>query len=154
MFKKLREKFFRKDAATSDPDGKQAAAAQEAATAEFIAVMESFERTAQPYHELVERARVQAGRLADTGKVERGLSGQLQDALTDIRATEAQIQETREAAGDLSGAALARFETAAGRIAVAHAGIEDAIKALKLAKIEFDSLRDDDDDYDDDFDGD
>ncbi|MEM9104381.1 MAG: hypothetical protein AAGC96_01900 [Pseudomonadota bacterium] len=151
MFKKLREKLSGKDSSDTLPadDG------QAGAVAEFIAVMDSFDKMSQPFHDLAEKGRAHAEKVAETGKVDHKITSQLEDALTDIRATEVQIQETREAAGDLSEAALARFETTADKIADVEQALEDAIKAIKVAKIDFESERYDDDDDDDfDFDGD
>ena len=146
MFKKLRDMLSGKDGPEGPGDAD--------AAAEFIAVMESFEKTSQPFHELAEKARAHAEKVAETGKLDHRLSSRLEEALKEIRATELQVEETREAAGDLSEAALARFETTAGRIGDVRGAIEEAIRSLKLARIEFESLREDDDDYDDDFDGD
>ncbi len=151
MFKKLREKLSGK----SVSDDLQAGDRDAGAVAEFIAVMDSFDKMSQPFHDLAEKGQAHAEKVAETGKVDHSISSQLEDALTDIRATEAQIQETREAAGDLSEAALARFETTADKIADVERAIEDAIKSIKVAKIDFESMRYDDDDDDDyDFDGD
>lgn len=151
MFKKLREKLAGKNSS----DNLQADDGPSGAVAEFIAVMDSFDKMSQPFHDLAEKGRAHAEKVAETGKVDNSIVSQLEDALTEIRATETQIQETREAAGDLSEAALARFETTADKIGDVETAIEEAIKSIKFAKIDFESERYDDDDDDDfDFDGD
>ena len=105
--------------------------------------------------ELAEEARANAEAVSQTGKVEQAFLGRLEDALTEIRVAEVQIEETLEAAGDLSPAAQARFETAADKIADVHSTVEAAIHEIRMAKADFESLRDEDDNGDDDdFDGD
>jgi hypothetical protein len=145
----------------NEPEGRpdanaplNAAQGEDGSGAEFIAVMASFENLCQPYLELADEAHLHAETVAQTGKIDAGLVSRLQDALTEIRTAEIQVEETREAAGELSQAALTRFETTADKIADVHSAAEEALKVLQMAKIDYESLREDEDDDDDDFDSD
>lgn len=156
MFKKLRAKWLlRSRSATQPADGASSFAVEDSVgpCAEFIAAMDGFENRCQPILELAEQAPAHAEAISETGKTDQAFLGRLEDALTEIRLAEVQIEETLETAGDLTPAAQARFETAADKIADVHSSVEAALQQIRMAKVDFDSLRDDDDD-DDDFDGD
>ncbi|MCP4316681.1 MAG: hypothetical protein GY789_11890 [Hyphomicrobiales bacterium] len=154
MFKKLRVKLSpRAGSGRMSVDGAPSMDVKDGNMScdEFIAVMGSFENQCQPFLELTEQARAHAETVSVTGKIDQTLVGRLEDALTEIRSAEIQIEETMEAAGDISPAAQARFETAADKIADVHSAVETALNDIRMAKIDFESLRDDEDD-DDDFD--
>ncbi|MEX3007524.1 hypothetical protein [Hoeflea sp. TYP-13] len=152
MFKKLRSKLSsNSDRPTIDGVPPLDGNAGLMGCDEFIEVMGSFENQCKPCFELAERARQHAETVAETGKIDQTLLRQIDEALTEITTAEIQIEETLEVATDISPAAQARFETAADRIADAHSALESALNDIRMAKVDFDSYRDDEDD-DDDFD--
>lgn len=151
MFKKLRARFLlRKRSVPGPADGTSSFAAEDSVghPKDFIAAMHGFEARCQPILALVEKAPAHAEKISQTGKIDQAFLSRLEDALTEIRLAEVQIEETLEAAGDLTPAAQARFETTADRIADTHSAVEAALQQIRTAKLDFESLRDDDDDED------
>lgn len=145
MFKKLRAKLSPK---TGSGWPSREVPDEAAASDEFIAAMVSFENRCQPFLELTKPASAHAEAVAKTGKIDHALVGRLEDALTEIGSVEVQIDETRKAATGISLAAQARFETAVEKIADMRGAVEASLKEIRMAKLDFGSLRDDDDDDD------
>ncbi|MEM6464408.1 MAG: hypothetical protein AAF724_21105 [Pseudomonadota bacterium] len=152
MFKRLRAKLLFRSGAKERAAGSLGFADESAdlASEDFIEKTVAFENRCQPFLELAEKAQAHCETVAETGKINQKLMSRLDEAMHEIRSVEMEIQKTLESASELSHAAQARFETAADKIADVHAAVEGAIKHIRMARADFESLRDEDEDDDDD----
>lgn len=156
MFKKLFQAIF-----SADPARDMHHAAQPKDTGvlddgltreEFLHRMDAFQTECQSVFKLVARAKEHATTVGETGRVEQAFIDEAESALEDVRAAEIEIANLNESAGHLSQTLLGRLDKTADMIADAHSALESALNDIRMAKIDFDSNRDDDDD--DDYDGD
>ncbi|WP_136660619.1 hypothetical protein [Nitratireductor sp. XY-223] len=156
MLKKLLQAIF-----SSDPVHDMHRAAPSADTgmpdngldeAQFLHRMGAFETQCQSVFKLVDRAKAHAEEVSETGRIESAFIDEAESALDEVRAAEAEIAALTEATAGLPQVLLARLDKTADMIADAHSALEGALNDIRMAKIDFDSNRDDDDD--DDFDGD
>ena len=115
---------------------------------DFLHRMDAFQTECQNVFNLVARAKEHAATVGETGRVEQAFIDEAESALEDVRAAEIEIANLNEAAAHLSQALLGRLDKTADMIADAHNALESALNDIRMAKIDFDSNRDDDDDFD------
>ncbi|WP_419913972.1 hypothetical protein [Hoeflea sp.] len=156
MFKKLLQAIFSADPAKDMPPAVQpddpGMLDGGLTRADFLHKMSAFEAQCQGVFKLVARAKDHSTTVGETGQFEEAFIDEAESALEEVRAAEIEIAGLNEAAAGLSQALLGRLDKTADMIAEAHNALESALNDIRMAKIDFDSNRDDDDD--DDFDGD